>query len=93
MSYSVRWLCNVCGWIGDDAELLRAPNPFNPKDEVCGCPKCRAVNDLANACGTPGCVREASCGFPVPGGYRRTCYEHLPANAAPDQADSGRNGE
>jgi hypothetical protein len=31
---------------------------------------------LYRQCDEPSCEREASCGFPVEGGYRRTCYEH-----------------
>jgi hypothetical protein len=70
-------MCRSCGWIGDDAELLRAPSPFDVADTICGCPQCKAVNDVVNACDEPGCAREATCGFPDPGGYRRTCVEHV----------------
>lgn len=72
----LRWLCQSCDWIGNDAELLRAPSPFDPDDTICGCPKCKAVDDIINACDEPGCTREAHCGFPAPGGYRRTCSKH-----------------
>lgn len=27
-------------------------------------------------CDEPGCSKRASCGFPTPDGYRRTCGEH-----------------
>jgi len=73
----LRWLCNTCGWNGADAELLRAPSPFDAADAIVGCPKCRAVNDVENACDEPGCDMPATCGFPAPGGYRRTCGKHL----------------
>src|SRR5574343_1782521 len=72
----LRWLCNSCDWIGSDAELLRAPNPFDSSDAIVGCPKCKAVEDVVNACDEPRCDREATCGFPDPGGYRRTCGSH-----------------
>ena len=73
----LRWLCQACGWNGDDAALLRAPSPFDDTDTIVGCPKCRAVNEVETACDEPGCDMSATCGFPAPGGYRRTCGKHL----------------
>jgi hypothetical protein len=73
----LRWLCQSCDWTGDDGELLRAPSPFDATDTIVGCPKCKAVEDIVNACDEPGCTREATCGFPDPGGYRRTCGGHF----------------
>ena len=73
----LRWLCQACGWNGDDAALLRAPSPFDDADMVVGCPMCRAVNEVENACDEPGCDMPATCGFPAPGGYRRTCGKHM----------------
>ena len=72
-----RWLCQSCDWNGDDAELLRASSPFDVACTIVGCPKCKAVDDIANACDEPGCDQEATCGFPALGGYRRTCGKHL----------------
>lgn len=74
-----RWMCQSCDWHGGDDELLRAPSPFDPADEIIGCPKCKAVEDVANACDEPGCGEPASCGFQDPGGYRRTCVRHFVA--------------
>lgn len=75
---ALRWMCNSCEWIGNDADLLCAPNPFGGSDTVVGCPQCKAVNDMTNACDEPGCAQEATCGFPTPdGGYRRTCGRHM----------------
>lgn len=34
------------------------------------------AEEAAKECDEPGCYSEASCGFSVDGGYRRTCYEH-----------------
>ena len=61
----LRWLCQSCDWTGSDAELLRAPSPFDAADTIVGCPKCKAVEDIANACDEPGCDQEATCGFPA----------------------------
>lgn len=71
-----RWICQSCQWNGGDAELLAAPNPFDTEDKIVGCPHCKAVNEIVSACDEPGCKRESSCGFPTPGGYRRTCGQH-----------------
>lgn len=35
-------------------------------------------DDIGEICDEPGCTAKASCGAPVPGGYRRTCYGHMP---------------
>ena len=70
------WGCKCCDWIGKNDDLLRAPNPFRPEDEIVGCPKCQAVEDFFNVCDEPGCREESSCGFPTPSGYRRTCSKH-----------------
>ena len=71
-----RWLCGGCYWLGDDAELLHATSPFDPDDTIVACPRCKAVNAVENACDEPGCNQPATCGFPDPGGYRRTCFRH-----------------
>lgn len=86
----LRWQCQSCDWTGDDAELLRAPNPFNPADTICGCPKCRAADDFVNTCDEPGCDKEAQCGFPSPQGYRRTCSRHAYADPVRPNAQAER---
>ena len=73
----LRWLCKNCDWTCGEAELLRAISPFCPADTIFGCPKCEMVDGLVNACDEPGCCQEATCGFPAPGGYRRTCGKHM----------------
>jgi len=35
-----------------------------------------AATAIYNQCDEPGCQREATCGFPVEDGYRRTCGDH-----------------
>ena len=84
----VRWLCQSCDWCGDDAELLRAASPFEPADTICGCPKCKAVEDIVIACDEPGCDRESTCGWPSDGGYRRTCGKHMQWRTTPPAAAS-----
>lgn len=31
-------------------------------------------------CDEPGCLEKATCGFPTPDGYRRTCHKHYRAD-------------
>jgi hypothetical protein len=70
------WRCTECNWRGTEAKLLTAPNPFDPRDTISGCPECKSANELVNACDEPGCKQDASCGWPSPKGYRRTCNTH-----------------
>jgi hypothetical protein len=77
-------ICKECGWRGQESEMLLAPNPFDPEDQVCGCPGCKAVDSLLVACDELGCWQESTCGTPTPEGYRRTCGRHMP--------DRSRNG-
>ena len=84
------WLCMSCSYVSTDADLLRAPSPFDPSAELTGCPNCRDCGEFRLLCDEPGCGREASGGWPTGddsdawGGYRQTCAEHYkPANAAP----------
>lgn len=71
-------ICSDCGWIGDDAESLKADHPFSWGDTVTGCPECRGIDTLSGACDEPGCDRVSTCGTPTPGGYRLTCGDHAP---------------
>lgn len=71
-----RWRCDECEKIFDEADLLTAPNPFDAESEISGCPWCKLVNMFTEICDEPGCTWEATCGFPTPQGYRRTCYKH-----------------
>lgn len=69
------WRCS-CGHVCTDAEMLRAPHPFDPEDEVVGCPRCKTINEWTELCDEAGCSQPASCGFPTESGYRRTCFAH-----------------
>lgn len=71
-------ICEECNWHGFESDILRAPNPFNSRDELSGCPKCRSVECLIEACDEDGCWNNSTCGTPTPNGYRRTCGKHIP---------------
>lgn len=66
-----------CGWRGVVVELLRAPDPFNPGDELFACPKCRCQT-TRGCCDEPNCWEQDTCGTPTKAGYRRTCHKHVP---------------
>lgn len=72
--------CLDCGWIGDNDDVLTAPNPFDAysDESIEACPKCKTVENMAPVCDEPGCKREANCGTPTPAGYRHTCSKHAP---------------
>jgi hypothetical protein len=72
----MEWKCAECDHIMQD--YLKAPNPFNPKEDIYGCQRCFSVNSLLAICDEEGCDKEPSCGTPTPDGYRRTCSEHQP---------------
>ena len=75
------FICSECGQKTAESELLTAPNPFNPEDTICGCPKCLSAGEFVGACDEPGCNEESSMGTPTPTGYRHTCYKHRPKEA------------
>ena len=74
------WKCEnlKCNWTGTERQMLRAPNPFEPNDELTCCPSCREINTMRPACDEPGCTDFGPCGTPVHGGYRWTCFRHVP---------------
>jgi len=73
-----RLVCEDCDWRGTYNKALIAKNPFDPLDELTGCPNCKSVNRLRGTCDEPGCWEPATIGTPVKGGYRRTCWQHSP---------------
>lgn len=86
-----RWQCKSCSWEGTDKDLLKAPSPFNPDDELTACPDCQAVEDFDEMCEIDGCDNYASCGWPsYSRRYVRSCGKHMrEAEAAGDVAPSG----
>lgn len=68
-----------------DADILRAPNPFAPEDDVAGCPFCRSVDSFVTVCWK--CDQRASSGTPTKlYGYIWSCNEHLPRDGDDDIA-------
>ncbi len=72
-----KWKCCSCDAISLETELLRATNPFDKDETIEGCPICKYVCGFTEICDEPECTRDATCGFPVANGYRRTCYRHI----------------
>ncbi len=72
----VKLFCENCNSKLDSSTVLRAANPFDTKDEVLGCPKCKEVNNIRTTCDYPDCWAQDTIGTPTSAGYRRTCYKH-----------------
>lgn len=78
-----RWVCEECDGICGDDDVLIAPNPFDPKYIISGCPHCREPNCLTAACADIHCKSRAGGGYPKAFGYRWLwlCWNHSPDNA------------
>jgi hypothetical protein len=70
-----KWICAERGFIGEASEFDQVADARGT-DAWIVCPRCRAPNRVTTACDELGCTAEATCGFPVDGGYRRTCFRH-----------------
>lgn len=82
-----RWRCRDCNAVSGHAGLLRAPSPFDPGQNITGCPSCKQCGSgFDELCDEPGCGYIAQNGWPTGddsdafGGYRRTCYQHSEAD-------------
>ena len=73
----MKWKCRRCSWRSEKPSFLYAPNPFDPDDEIAGCPQCKMVDCFECVCDVPDCWELQSCGFPTPTGYRQTCGKHF----------------
>jgi len=68
--------CKECGWNGTSDEWLEATNPFDPEDEIIGCPECKEINTMKALCATDGCLNYATCGTQTTKGYKWLCGNH-----------------
>lgn len=77
-----KWRCKECDQIC--VTPLSAVNPFDEGDVISGCPNCKDVNTLEQACQFDGCKQNASIG--TPGGYAYryfwSCHRHRPHKEA-----------
>ncbi len=79
MSDFTKWTCDECRERLYSHQLLRAKNPFNPDEDISGCPECKSIDRFTNACEEMDCWRDATCGTPFgKSGYKRHCHEHPP---------------
>ena len=90
--YKVKCVSSGCDWKGYSTDLLSAENPFNADNTIYGCPYCKSVNSEMVACDEWGCWEQASCGTPMPDGYRTTCHEHKPIEATESATPSNSMG-
>jgi hypothetical protein len=70
--------CDTCGWRGTDEDILTSHNPFEPDEEIDGCPKCHCIDTLLTVCDAPGCVNTLYKGWPYQDGYSTKCVLHAP---------------
>jgi hypothetical protein len=71
-------ICTECGkWHGTVDQTLRAPNPFDLKEVLLGCPNCKEPNQFNRACDYDDCWKEVCGGLPTPFGYRMVCTDHF----------------
>jgi hypothetical protein len=82
-------VCEACNYGCKRRFLLDAPNPFDPGNRIFGCPGCKSVNTMRSCCDEPGCWEPDTCGTLTPGGHRRTCGKHQPADTPPTAAGKG----
>jgi hypothetical protein len=85
-----RTKCTNCDWTGTNDDILSGKNPFDPTEEVFGCPKCKSVDPFIKLCDVAECRHAASGGHPTLNGYATTsgnpeadgytftCFEHTP---------------
>ncbi len=79
MSRFTKWMCEQCNWKGYEHQLLLGCNPFNPDEEITGCPECKIIEQFMQTCDEPNCWLEAGCGTPFGlSGYKRHCHKHPP---------------
>lgn len=72
-----RFKCEECGYICDEGEILVAPNPFNDRRNLMGCPKCKEVDCFIGVCSYAGCNRNIVGGIKTDEyGYLTACSTH-----------------
>ena len=71
-----KWTCEECGKECADGQVLRAPNPFKPDEEISGCPNCLEVESLAAACCVDGCGEPMAGGMLIDSEYVWLCQKH-----------------
>jgi hypothetical protein len=78
------WRCDECDHrLTKEAMVVHNiphPKPGFASVPVHQCPECGAVGQFVNVCDEPECHKDASCGWPSPEGYRRTCGDHWKRN-------------
>jgi hypothetical protein len=70
--------CKECHWQGQLSQVLKAENPFEPGQEIHGCPECRSPCSFEYCCEWHDCWKPASSGTPSKDGYKHTCFDHRP---------------
>lgn len=72
-----RFKCEDCWSIVTSDRLLRAESPFDPDDEIVGCPECKSIVGFISLCHETGCSEQASMGKSTEDGYVNSCHKHI----------------
>ena len=75
-----KFICESCCSIVFAEDRMWADNPFQPGDEISGCPQCNGVECFKTACQFDGCKNEGTGGYPGGNGFRYfwACHKHAP---------------
>jgi hypothetical protein len=86
----LEWKCQRCETICLKKDILTAPNPFDPKTILLGCPACKEIDSFELLCDEQGCIETLNNAspFPTKNGQRVVCDAHLRALKQP----SGNTG-
>lgn len=70
--------CTACHTVVSESQMLRKPNPFDPREDLEGCPSCKAPFTGHFICEVSGCYAASVAGdlCAEDGKYRFLCHEH-----------------
>jgi hypothetical protein len=66
----------VCGWVGVEAGLLVAPNPFEERKVLKACPKCKRMAGFGIKCGWKRCKEKGTMGVIIGNRSWLMCHNH-----------------
>lgn len=70
------FVCDACGNICTENEILSADNPFLPGRKVRYCPNCKEAGTLSLKCDVDGCNEAVFTSWRHGERYRYTCMNH-----------------
>jgi len=55
-----KWICNICGKVVKEKDVLKDRNPFMSTAEISGCPGCKNVETLVAKCEIKDCTEPST---------------------------------